>query len=157
MLGLEIMPPENWSSELSKDLTQGHRVKQQGGKKVKVLVPQSCLRLCNPMECRPPGTSVLEILQTILEWAASSSSRESSRSRDWTRVSCIAGRFFTNWAMREALLKLQTELPSSQMPDIVKVLCIWNLFSCGKGQFYFCWSIFHERAILSEIRYSRFH
>ena len=31
-----------------------------------------------------------------------SSSRGSSQSRDWTQVSCIAGKFFTVWATREA-------------------------------------------------------
>ena len=30
-------------------------------------------------------------------------SRGSSWPRNWSRVSCIAGGFFTNWAMREAL------------------------------------------------------
>ena len=30
---------------------------------------QSCLTLCNPMDCSPPGSSVHEILQArILEW-----------------------------------------------------------------------------------------
>ena len=38
----------------------------------------------------------------ILEWVAYPFSRVSSRPRDQTRVSCIAGRFFTNWDMREA-------------------------------------------------------
>ena len=38
----------------------------------------------------------------ILEWVAKSSSRKSSWSRDRTWVSCIAGRFFTIWAPREA-------------------------------------------------------
>ena len=37
----------------------------------------------------------------ILEWVAYPFSRGSSQPRNWTRVSCIAGRFFTNWAMRE--------------------------------------------------------
>ena len=50
-----------------------------------------------------PGFSVHGILQArILEWVAMPSSRGSSRSRDWTQVSCIAGRFFTIWATREA-------------------------------------------------------
>ena len=32
---------------------------------------QSCLTLCNPMDCSPPGSSVLAILQArMLEWAA---------------------------------------------------------------------------------------
>ena len=39
----------------------------------------------------------------ILEWVAYPFSSRSSWPRDWTRVSCIAGGFFTNWAIREAL------------------------------------------------------
>ena len=61
--------------------------------------------LCNPMDGSPPGSSVHEILQArILEWAIMPSSRESSRPRDQTQVSCvsyIAGWFFTGWATRE--------------------------------------------------------
>ena len=38
----------------------------------------------------------------ILEWVAYPFSRESSWPRNWTGVSCIAGRFFTSWAAREA-------------------------------------------------------
>ena len=43
-----------------------------------------------------------------LEWVAHPFSRGSSWPRNWTRVSCIAGRFFTNWATREALIKLRS-------------------------------------------------
>ena len=39
----------------------------------------------------------------ILEWVAYSISSRSSRPRNRTRVSCITGRFFTHWAIREAL------------------------------------------------------
>ena len=38
----------------------------------------------------------------ILEWIAYPFSREPSWPRNWTGVSCIAGRFFTSWATREA-------------------------------------------------------
>ena len=39
--------------------------------KVKVLVAQLCLTLCNPMDCSPPGSSVHGISQArILEWVA---------------------------------------------------------------------------------------
>ena len=38
----------------------------------------------------------------ILEWVACPFSRGTSLPRNWTRVSCIAGGFFTNWATREA-------------------------------------------------------
>ena len=42
------------------------------------------------------------ILQAeILEWVAVSFSRGSSQPRDQTQVSCIAGRFFTNWTTVE--------------------------------------------------------
>ena len=60
---------------------------------------QSCLTLCDPMDCSPPGSSVHEIFQArILEWIAISFSKVSSRPRDGTHVSCVfctAGRFFT--------------------------------------------------------------
>ena len=60
---------------------------------------QSCLTLCDPIDCRLPGSSVHGILQTkILEWVTMPSSRRSSPPRDWTHdVSCIydiAGGFF---------------------------------------------------------------
>ena len=43
----------------------------------------------------------------ILEWVAYPFSSRSSWSRNQTRVSCIADRFFTNWAIiREALVTL---------------------------------------------------
>ena len=68
-----------------------------------VLVAQLCPTLCNPMDCSPPGSSVPEIFQArILEWVAISFSRGSSQPRDRTQASCTAGRFFTNWATREA-------------------------------------------------------
>ena len=55
------------------------------------------------MDCSLPGSAVHGILQArILEWVAMTFSRGSSQPRDWTRVSCIAGRFFTIWATREA-------------------------------------------------------
>ena len=67
------------------------------------LVAQLCSALCNPMDCSPPGSSVHGNLQArILEWVANPFSRGSSRPSDWTCVSCIAGRFFTTWATREA-------------------------------------------------------
>ena len=43
------------------------------------LVAQSCPTLCNPMDCRPPGSSVPGILQArILEWVAVSFSIKKS-------------------------------------------------------------------------------
>ena len=48
---------------------------------------QSCLILCDPMNCSLPGSSAQEISQArILEWFAMPSSRESSGPRDQTHV-----------------------------------------------------------------------
>ena len=63
---------------------------------VGLLAAQLCLTLCNPVDCSLAGPSVHGILQTrISERLAVSFSRGSSRLRDPTRVSCIAGNFFT--------------------------------------------------------------
>ena len=52
---------------------------------------RSCLTLCDPMVCSPPGSSVHGILQTrLLERTATSSSGGSSQPRDWAQVSCIS-------------------------------------------------------------------
>ena len=65
-------------------------------------VTQLCLTLCNPKDYKVHG-----ILQArILEWVAFPFSRGFSQPRDWTQVSCIAGRFFTSWVIREAQWKL---------------------------------------------------
>ena len=57
-------------------------------------------------DCSPPGSSVHGIFQRrILEWGAIPFSKGSSWPRDPTQVSCIADRFFTIWATREAQLR----------------------------------------------------
>ena len=64
---------------------------------------QSSSTLYDPTVCGLPGSSVHGILQArILEWCAIPLLRAFSQPRDWTPFSCIAGRFFTHWATREA-------------------------------------------------------
>ena len=63
--------------------------------------------LPNPgIELRPPTQIFLpgepQGSPKILEWVAYPFSSGSSQLRSQTGVSCIAGRFFTNWATREA-------------------------------------------------------
>ena len=59
-----------------------------------VLVAQSFLTLCDPMDC-----TIHHILQArIPEWAAFPFPRGSSQPRDQTQVSHTAHRFFTSWA-----------------------------------------------------------
>ena len=66
------------------------------------LVAQSCLTLCDPMDCSPPGSSVRGILQArILEWVAVPFSRISSQTMDRTRVSRTAGESFMDLATGE--------------------------------------------------------
>ena len=63
-----------------------------------VKVAQSCLTLCDPMDY-----TVRAIRQArILEWVAFPFSTGSSQPRDRTQVSRISGKFFTNWATKEA-------------------------------------------------------
>ena len=72
-------------------------------------VSQSCLTLCNPMDCSLLGSSVHGIFQArVLEWVAISFSRGSS----WTRVSRIVARHFTIWATWEAHIQnISCEMP----------------------------------------------
>ena len=67
---------------------------------------QSCLTLCDPVDCSPPGSSVHGTLQArILEWAAMPSSRGSSRPRGQIctlESPALAGRFFTTNTTWEA-------------------------------------------------------
>ena len=69
----------------------------------------------------------------ILEWVAYPFSRGSSWSRNKTGVSCIASRFFNNWAIREA----QTQMRHGHKPKQPK--CRWEqlrkqLQSCQCGR-----------------------
>ena len=72
-------------------------IMRKAGLKVKV-------KLLSQMDCSLPDSSLQGIFQArVLEWVAISFSMGSSQPRDWTQVSCIAGRQFTTWATREAL------------------------------------------------------
>ena len=147
------------------------------------LVTQSCLTLCNSVDCSPAGSSVhgdspgkntwvgghallqgvfptqglnpglphcRQILDHLshpgsprmLEWVAYPFSRGTSQPRNQTRVSCIAGRFFTGWATREAqadlyrktkykVLKLNKYifkcLPYTILETYKAILCLFKL------------------------------
>ena len=56
-------------------------------------VTQSCLTLCDPVDCSPPCSSVHGIFQArVLEWVAISFSRGFSRPSDQTQVSCTVSK-----------------------------------------------------------------
>ena len=82
---------------------------------------------CNPMDCSLPGASVQGIFQERMqEWVAISFSRESCQARNWTPVSCIVGRSFTDWAMRKA----PTSLVIVQKL-FHEFICRWRFLNCG--------------------------
>ena len=85
---------------------------------------QSCLTLCDPMNCSLPSSPVHVILWArILEWVAMPSSSVSSWPSDRTRISCIAG---NSW-------------PLSHQGSYHCSVEVGKLWPVGKTQFaYFC-------------------
>ena len=94
-------------------------------------VAQSCPTIRHPMDGSLQGSSIHGIFQArVLEWGAIAFmefsrpdywsgqpfpfSRDSSQPRDQTQVSCIAGGFFTNWAIRETHLPYTYSWPFPQ-------------------------------------------
>ena len=89
------------------------------------LVAKSCPTLAAlwTVVCQAPLS--MGILQArILEWVASSFSRGSSWPKNWTQISCIRGRFFTNWAMREA----HVDVYICQKPSHCSLKCTFYLY-----------------------------
>ena len=83
------------------------------------------------MDCSPPGSSVHEIFKArVLEWVAISFSMGSSQPRDRIRVSCTAGRSFTDWATREGV-------------HVNKNL-IWPYRKTDNGSDTVCWIVFNQ-------------
>ena len=79
----------------------GHR--ENLPQQVLCLVAPSCLTLCNPVDCSPPGSSVHgDSPGKNIGVGCHAFLQGSSLPRDRTQVSCTAGRFFTIWVTREA-------------------------------------------------------
>ena len=73
----------------------------------------------------------------ILAWVAHPLSSGPSWPRNQTRVSCIAGAFFTNWAIRDAQRALLTARSTPPLPRChccspcaVLCLCLWSPDPC---------------------------
>ena len=85
------------------------------------------------MDYSPPDSSVHGILQArILEGVVISFSTGSSQLRDQTQVSCIAGRFFTIWPIREAQAKEMQVTKTYNTIIILKIECKKTL-KIGQG------------------------
>ena len=87
----------------------------------------SHVRLCNPMDCSPPGFSVHGVFQArILEWVAISFSRRSSRPRDWTWFSCIG---------KPKLIQIETKKKKKPfLKDMYSALRFRSLFKRKKDR-----------------------
>ena len=62
----------------------------------------------------------------ILEWVAYPFSRGSSWPRNQTGVSCIAGGFFTNWAIRGAQMKRECKFKVQNSPLKNRAYLTWD-------------------------------
>ena len=97
LLGSKITADGDCSHEIKRHLFLGRKIMTNLESESEVT--QSCPTLCDPMDCSLSGFSVHGIFQArVLEWIAISFSRGSSRPRNRTQVSRIAGRLFTVWA-----------------------------------------------------------
>ena len=97
---------------------------------------QSCITLCNSVDCSSPGSSVHEILQTrILEWVAVPSSRGSSRPRDWTRISCLL-----HWQAGSLPLAPPGKLWNASIRKFL--FLIWGCIDHRKDGESICWLLF---------------
>ena len=100
---------------------------------VSVLVYQSCLTLCNPLDCSPRGSSVHGILQArILEWVAISFSSGSFRPRFWTCVSHIIGGLLTIWATEEG------HLDSCSVSGLIDSYQLLQVVTRKQNSMFFC-------------------
>ena len=112
-------PPASWGTMAKSFIFLEHQP---------VKVTQSCPTFCDPVDYRPPGSSVHGILQArILEWVAISSFRGSSWPRNQTHVSyvCICRRVLFRW--RHLGNPLQSL--SASISRILFILHHWNFVS----------------------------
>ena len=96
-------------------------------------VVQSCLTLCDPMDCSPwnsPGQNT--------GWGVFSFPRGSSQPRDWTQVSHVAGRIFTSWA---------TGKPKNT--GVSSLSLLQGIFLTQESN----WGLLHCRQILYQLSY----
>ena len=74
-----------------------------------MLAAQSCPTLCDPMVCSLPGSFVhgesplWDFTGKNIGVGCHFLFQGTSRLRDWTQVSCIAGKVFTLWVTREGM------------------------------------------------------
>ena len=97
-------------------------------------VAQSCLTLCDPMDCSLPDFSVHGILQVrIMEWIAISFSRGASQPRDQTRISSTEGRVLATRGSPQQWCAVGNELVTCLIIGLGLPRQRGNFFSFHKG------------------------
>ena len=120
--------------------------------KVKVLFTQLYLTLWDT--CQAPLSKEFS-RQEYWTGLSFPSLEESSWSRDWTRVSHIAGGFFTSWATREFPRILEWVVyPFSRGSSLPRN---WTWVSCIAGRFFTNWAIRESAVDLSIYLYIIYH
>ena len=107
-------------------------------------VAQSCLTLCDPMDCSRPGSSIHGIFQArVLEWGAIFFSSGSSQLRDRTQVSRISGRRVTVGATRGAMT-MKVECSASILKPRYRIILLSMLsFLVMMPNWPILWKIFY--------------
>ena len=95
------------------------------------------MTLYDLMDYIPPGSSAHGILQArTLDWVAVPFSMGSIWPRDQTLISCVAGRFLTIWATREAHIPVFHHLNPSLSPSFLLTLAVLKFWICGSIYIY---------------------
>ena len=112
------------------------------------------------MDCSPPGSSVHGISPTrILEGVAISFFKGSSQTRDWTRISCLAGAFFTTEpsGKQKVTLVIQNSLTLSDRAKDRNIFIHFRDFYLGSVLWQILCQLFREtktnRTVLSDGRH----
>ena len=92
-----------------------------------MLVIQSCLTLCNPKDCSPPGSSVHGILQArILEWVAMPFSRESWGSH---RLPVVQAKEIKTLNLKPAKKEASVKRPPTHHPLLHPIILLTALMT----------------------------
>ena len=82
----------------------------------------SCVQLCDPVDCSPPGFSIHGIFQARrLERVAISSSRGKFQHRDWPTSPALAGRVFTTELPGNSKLIYRCNTITTEIPTEISV------------------------------------
>ena len=119
-----------------------------------VKVAELCPTLCDPVDYTVHG-----MLQArILEWVVFPFSRGSSQPKNWTKVSCIVGRFCTSWATREAIwFLLILKMIKQHYPTASEVSFLINkLYDSSPPDFPSVWVAYWNRLYILDIVLGKF-